>query len=148
MIAGEFFFFRKLLFLTLISSNSKVYFTIALKFSVKQINIITKKSGSAIWKTVNINGDFRVFLNASQGIFQKNTKTNKIKNKFFSWKLRTHCCWECYNLDMCQNTEKSINVWWSWSTWKFFLRLKTTWLIRPADFVNIKLDSVTDLKAK
>ena len=42
-------------FVTLTSSNSKVYYAIALKFSAKQSNLITKKSMSAICEIMNIN---------------------------------------------------------------------------------------------
>ena len=64
-IGGNSFFFRKLLFLTLKSSNSKLYHTTALKFSAKQINLVTKKSVSVICEIININMDFRIFVNAS-----------------------------------------------------------------------------------
>ena len=63
------FFFRTLLFLTLTSSNSKVYYAIALKFSFKQINLITKKSMSVICEIMNKNADFRIFVNASHSVF-------------------------------------------------------------------------------
>ena len=68
--------------LTLTSSNSKVYYAIALKFSAKQINFITKKKVSSICEIISINTDFRVFVNASHTVFlKKNTKTNKIITK-------------------------------------------------------------------
>ena len=54
------FFFAKLLFLTLKSSKSKGSFTIALKFSTKQINWIRKKSLSAIFKVINVKVDLRI----------------------------------------------------------------------------------------
>ena len=53
------------------SSNSKVYYAIALKFSFKQINLITKKRVSTTWKIMNINEAFRIFVNASQSILFK-----------------------------------------------------------------------------
>ena len=49
------FFFGKLLFLILMSSNSNFY-AITLKFSAKQISLIGKKSVSAICKIMNIKG--------------------------------------------------------------------------------------------
>ena len=53
------------------SSNSKVYYAIALKFSAEQINLIAKKVVSAICEIININADFRIFVNASHSIFLK-----------------------------------------------------------------------------
>ena len=61
----------RLFFLTLTSSNSKVYSVILLKFSTKQINLITKKSVPTIWEIMNINVDFRIFVNASHSVFLK-----------------------------------------------------------------------------
>ena len=67
---------------------------------------------SAICEVMNINADFRIFVNTSHRVFlKKNTKTQiKLKPIFFrkSW---THICRECYDPDMCQNSEKSIDVW-------------------------------------
>ena len=54
-------FFRKLPFATLTSSNSKGSDAIALKFSAKQINLMRKKSVSAICKIMNIDVDLRIF---------------------------------------------------------------------------------------
>ena len=65
---GNSFFFEKLLFLTLTSSISKGSYGIALKFSAKQINLIRKKSVSVICKAININVDFRIFVNASHSL--------------------------------------------------------------------------------
>ena len=97
------FFFGKLLFLTLTSSNSISTYAIALKFSVKQINLIRQKSVSAICKIMDINvlyRDFRIFVSASNRVFLKKTKTIKIKSKFFFFeKWRTHFCRECYDLE-------------------------------------------------
>ena len=46
------------------------YYAIALKFSAEQINLIAKKSASAICD-VTINADFTIFVNASHSIFLK-----------------------------------------------------------------------------
>ena len=70
-IAGESFFFRTLLLLTLMSSNSKVYYAIDLKFSAKQSNLITKKNVSVICEIMDINVDFKTFASAGHGIFLK-----------------------------------------------------------------------------
>ena len=53
-----------------------------------------------------------------------------------SRKLKQPCSWELeVCLSMCNffvNTSHyRVNVWWSWSTWKFFLGLKTKWLLGP-----------------
>ena len=88
------FFFRKLLFLTSNSSNSKVYYAIALKFSAKQINLITKKSMSAICDIMNIYAEFKIFY-----------KTNKIKIKLFLKNSRHTFVENVYDLNMCQNSE-------------------------------------------
>ena len=57
---------------------------------------------------MNINEDFRFFVNV---FLKKHTKTQiKLKLNFFR-KSGTHFCRECYDLDMCQNLEKTINVW-------------------------------------
>ena len=78
-IGGNSFFFRKLLFLTLKSSNSKLYYITAMKFSAKQINLVTKKSLSVICEIININIKyFQIFVNAIH-------------------KSRTHFCWEFYS---------------------------------------------------
>ena len=115
----------KLLCVTLTSSTSQGHYAIALKFSAKQINLIRKKSVSVICKIMNINGDFRIIVNANHGAFMKNTKTQiKLKPIFFFWKLRSYFCRDCYDLDVCQHSEENINVCWSWRFWKFFLRLK------------------------
>ena len=48
------------------------------------INLITKRSVSAICKILNINTDFRIFVNASHSVFwKKHENTNKIKTKYF-----------------------------------------------------------------
>ena len=65
------FFFGKLLFLTLTSSNSKGSYAIALKFSAKQLNLIRQKSVSVICKITDINVDFRIFVNDSHSVFLK-----------------------------------------------------------------------------
>ena len=65
------FFFGKLLFLILTSSNSKGSYAIALKFSAKQIDLITKKSVCVICKIMNINADSRIFMNAGHSLFLK-----------------------------------------------------------------------------
>ena len=49
--------------LTLISANSKGSYVIALTFSAKQMNLIRKKSVSAIWEIMNINVDFMIVMN-------------------------------------------------------------------------------------
>ena len=123
------FFFRKLLFLTFSSSTSKVYYyAIGLKFSAKQINLITTKSVSAICEIMNINAVGFLRTLVIEYFWKKHESTNKIKTKFF-FENRGR---ECYDLDMCQNSKKTIDVWWSWSSWKFFWGgLKTTWLLGP-----------------
>ena len=88
------FFFRKLLFLTSNSSNSKVYYAIALKFSAKQINLIIKKSVSAICDIMSIYAEFKIFY-----------KTNKIKINFFFKNSRHTFVENVYELNMCQNSE-------------------------------------------
>ena len=88
------FFFKKLLFLTSNTSNSKVYYAIALKFSAKQINLITKKSMSAICDIMNIYAEFKIFY-----------KTNKIKINFFLKNSRHTFVENVYDLNMCQNSE-------------------------------------------
>ena len=65
------FFFVRILFLTLTSFNSKGYYRIALKFSAKQINMASKKSWSAICEIMDINVDFRIFVNSSHSVFIK-----------------------------------------------------------------------------
>ena len=70
------FFFGKLLFPILTKSNSIGYYAIALKFSAKQINLIRKESVSAIFETMNINIDFRIFGSVSH------RNTNRIKAIF------------------------------------------------------------------
>ena len=65
------FFFRKLIFLALTSSNSKGYYAIALKFLSKQMNLVTKKSVSAIFEIINIKADFGISVIASHSIFLK-----------------------------------------------------------------------------
>ena len=87
-------------------------YAVALKFSANQINLITKKSVSAIFEIMNINVDFTIFVNANHSVFlKKHTKTQiKLKLKIFG-KSGTHFCRECYDLDMCQNLEKTISVW-------------------------------------
>ena len=110
-------------------ARPRVYDAIDLKFLGKQINVISKKSGSAICEIMNINAIFRIFLNASHSVFlKKHETTNKIKTKCF-FENCGHTCWECYDLGMYQNSEKCINVRWSWSSIKFFLGLKITWLL-------------------
>ena len=54
---------------------------------------------------MNINVDFRIFVNASHSVYKI-----QIKNENFFGKSRTHFCRKCYDLDMCQNLEKNI-VW-------------------------------------
>ena len=111
------------------SSNSRVYEAIVLKFSTKQINLITKKSAPAICEIMNIIVDLRIFVNASHSVFlKKHQNTNKTKT-FFFWKSWTSFCRECYDFDMCHNLVENINVWSSWSSWKLFLGLKTTWFL-------------------
>ena len=86
MIMGEqFFFFRKLFFFNFDEIQLKSLFqVIALKFSSKQVNLISKKSVSAIWEIMNINVDFRIFVNATHSIFlKKNITQVKLKPKFF-----------------------------------------------------------------
>ena len=56
------FFFRKLFSIPWTSSKTKGYYAIVLKFSVKQIHLIRKKSVSTICKITNINRDFRIFV--------------------------------------------------------------------------------------
>ena len=80
------------------SSNSKGFYAIALKFSAKQINLIWKKSVSVICKIMNIIVDFRIFLNASRSVFlKKHSNTNKIKTIIF-WKIADTLYRECYDL--------------------------------------------------
>ena len=72
---GNSFTFRKLLLLALTSTNSKGSYAIAL---------MRKKSISTIFKIMNINVDFRIFVNASHSIFlKKHENTNKTKTKHF-----------------------------------------------------------------
>ena len=120
------FSFRKLHFLTLTSSNSKVYYAIALKFSAKQINLITKKCLSPICEIMYINVDFRIFVNGSHS--KKHKNTNKIKTKNF-FENRGHAFVENAIILTCAKIQRNVNVWWSWSSWKLFLRLKTTCLL-------------------
>ena len=76
-IAREAFFFRKSLFLTLTSSSSKVFNSIALKISAKQINLIAKKIMSSMGKIMNINTNFRILLDASHNVFLKKALKRK-----------------------------------------------------------------------
>ena len=63
------FYFGKLIFLNLTSSNSTSYYAIVLKLSsVKQINSNMEEK-CAICETMNINVDFRIFMNASHSAF-------------------------------------------------------------------------------
>ena len=113
-ITVEKFFFRKLLF-------SKVCVTLLLKtFPAKQFNLITIYS---ICEIMNINADFRISWMLVVAYFKIRMK---LKQKFV-WKSQTYFCEN--TIDVCQNSEKSINVWWSWSSWKFFWGIKTTCLL-------------------
>ena len=58
---------------------------------------------------ININEDFRIFMNASHIAFL-NTKTQIKLKRFFFGKLETNFCWQCYDLNMYQNSEKNINI--------------------------------------
>ena len=64
------FFLRKLILFRNLA-RPRVYDAIDLKFLGKQINVITKKSRSAICEIMNINAIFRIFLNASHSVFLK-----------------------------------------------------------------------------
>ena len=89
-VVANSFFFSKLLFLTLTNSYLKVYYAIALKFSAKQFNLLTKKSISAICEIMKINVVFTNSVNASHSLFlKKHQNTNNIKIKFF---LEIHGC--------------------------------------------------------
>ena len=64
----------------------------------------------AICEITNINVDFKIFAIASHSAFSKNTKIQtKLKPKHYL-KITDTLCRECYNLDMCQNSDKNINV--------------------------------------
>ena len=55
-----------------------------MKFSTNQITLIGKKSVSAIFEIININIDFRIFVNASHSLFsEKIIKQTKSKQEFF-----------------------------------------------------------------
>ena len=75
---------EKCFFLALTSSNSNGYFAIVLKFSVKQSNLIRKKSESVVSEIMNINVDFRIFVKVSHSLLlEKQQNTNAIKNDIF-----------------------------------------------------------------
>ena len=108
----------------------KDFYAIALKFSAKQINWIRKKSVSAIYKIMSIHVDFRIFEDASIAYFKKNTKTQiELKPNIF-WKiadtLLSRMLWSWH---VPKFREKYISAWRSWSSWKFFSGLKTTWIL-------------------
>ena len=65
------------------SSSSKVYYAIAFKFLAKQIHLVIKKSMCAICKRMNINVDFRIFVNVSHSAFLKKKLKHKIKMNNF-----------------------------------------------------------------
>ena len=48
-----------------------------------------------------INGDFRIFVNTSHSVFLNNTKAQ----------IPAHFCRERHDLDVCQHSEKNIDVW-------------------------------------
>ena len=56
------FFFEKLLFLTWTSSNLKVSYATALKFSVKEIHFMRKKNVSAICNIMNIKDKMKAYF--------------------------------------------------------------------------------------
>ena len=72
------------------SSHSKDYYAIALKFTAKQIDLLRKERGSAIYKIMHVNVDCWIFVNASHSVFlKKHLNTNKIKTKTLFGKLQT-----------------------------------------------------------
>ena len=71
MIVANSFFFSKLLFLTLTNSYLQVYYAIALKFSAKQFNLLTKKNISAICEIMKINVVLTNSVSASHSLFLK-----------------------------------------------------------------------------
>ena len=75
-IAGEKIFLLR----NMASSNSKVYYSTALKFSAKENNFIMKKRVFMICEITIINADFRISENASH--FKKTLKQIKSKPKF------------------------------------------------------------------
>ena len=89
---------------------------------------------STICKIMNIYVDFRIFVSASQSVqyFRKNTKTQiKLKPKAF-----------------CK-IEHMLLSRMLWFSWKFFLRLKTTWILyRRIRFVLNYPEFESDLKTK
>ena len=124
----------KLLCVTLTSSTSQGHYAIALKFSAKQINLIRKKSVSVICKIMNINGDFRIIVNANHGAFMKNTKTQiKLKPIFF-FENCGHTFVEIAMILTCANIQRKILM---------FAEVGDSessfwdWKLRPAHFMNI-----------
>ena len=76
---------------------------------------------SAIYEEKNINVDFSIFVNVNHSLFSKK-HWNKNKTFFF----------EIHGDTFVENAmilEKNIYIWWSWSSWKLVLGLKTKWLI-------------------
>ena len=72
---GRIAFFQKISFFNFDEIQLKSLFqVIALKFSAKQVNLISKKSVSAICEIININVDFRIFANAIHSVFLKKTE--------------------------------------------------------------------------
>ena len=65
-IAGEKFFLQKINLSNFDElnqpTNSNFYYAIALKFLAEQINLVAKKSASAICEIITINADFKVLL--------------------------------------------------------------------------------------
>ena len=79
-----------------------------MKFSVKEINLVRKKSESAIFEIIIINLDFRILANASHSMFlKKHQNTNKIKTKAFL-KNRRHTFVENAMILRCAKTQAKI----------------------------------------
>ena len=101
---------KKLLFLPLTSSNSKVC------PSFCEIMISWTLVIAYIWKTL---------------------KQIKSKPKFI-WKLRTNFCWECYDLAMRQNSERNYQCFVKLELLKVLFGTENYMNIRSAHFVNIR----------
>ena len=68
-IAREKIFLQKITFSNFDDLQLKVYYAIALIFSAKQFD--NKEIVYVICEIININADFRIFVNASHSVFLK-----------------------------------------------------------------------------
>ena len=80
-----------------------------MKFSAKKINLIREKNVSAVFKIMNINVDFRIFVDAVIVYFWKNTETNKIQTKVF-FENHGHIFVENAMILLCTKIQRKILI--------------------------------------